>query len=125
MTAVYFSDGESSISLTKHREKLPTCLRQSKEGMTSSGTNSAQVWNTAFTVLAVVQVRLSQDHRFKPSMIKALDFLDLSQIRENVSDPYRQQRKGGWPFNTKDNGYIISDYAAESLKAVILLQEEW
>lgn len=125
MTAVYFSDGEDSISLAKHREKLPTYLWQSEEGMTCSGTNGAQVWDTAFTVLAVVQAGLAKDERFKPSMIKALEFLDVSQLRNNLSDPYRQQRKGGWPFSTKDNGYIVSDCAAEAMKAVILLQEEW
>ena len=125
MTVVYFSDGKDSISLAKHREKLPTYLWQSGEGMTCSGTNGAQVWDTAFTVLAVVQAGLARDDRFKSAMNKALEFLDLSQLRDNLSDPYRQQRKGGWPFSTKDNGYIVSDCAAESMKAVILLQEEW
>ena len=52
-------------------------------------------------------------------------FLDVSQLRDNLSDPYRQPRKGGWPFSTKENGYIVSDCAAESMKAVILLQEDW
>lgn len=125
MTAVYFSDRDHSVSLAKHREKLPTYLWQSEEGMTCSGTNGAQVWDTAFTVLAVVQAGLAQDDRFKSSMTKALEFLDVSQLRDNLSDPYRQQRKGGWPFSTKDNGYVVSDCAAEAMKAVILLQEEW
>lgn len=125
MTAVYFSDGKGSVSLEKHREKLPTYLWQSEEGMTCSGTNGAQVWDTAFTVLAVVQAGLAQNDRFKSSMTKALEFLDVSQLRDNLSDPYRQQRKGGWPFSTKDNGYVVSDCSAEAMKAVILLQEEW
>lgn len=125
MTAVYFSDGEDSVSLAKHREKLPTYLWQSEEGMTCSGTSGAQVWDTALTVLAVVQAGLAQHDRFKSSMTKALEFLDVSQLRDNLSDPYRQQRKGGWPFSTKDNGYVVSDCAAEAMKAVILLQEEW
>lgn len=125
MAAIYFSDGEGSASLAKHRETLPTYLWQSHEGMTSCGTNGVQVWDTALTILAVAEAGLAQDHRFKAAMTKALDFLDVSQLRSDLSDPYRQQRKGGWPFSTKENGYIVSDCAAESMKAVILLQQEW
>ena len=125
MTAIYFSDREGSASIAKHRETLPTYLWQSNEGMTSCGTNGVQVWDTAFTVLAVVEAGLAKDYRFKVAMNRALDFLDVSQLRDNLSDPYRQQRKGGWPFSTKENGYIVSDCAAESMKAVILLQEDW
>ncbi|RYP44398.1 hypothetical protein DL768_009130 [Monosporascus sp. mg162] len=33
-------------------------------------------------------------------------------------------RKGGQPFSTKRNGYIVSDCAAESLKAALMLQKE-
>ena len=123
--AIYSSDGVDSASLAKHRETLPTYLWQSHEGMTSCGTNGVQVWDTAFTVLAVAEAGPAQDPRFKPTLIKALDFLDCSQIRHDLSDPYRQQRKGGWPFSTKENGYIVSDCAAESMKAAIILQEEW
>lgn len=125
MTAIYFADGKDSASLAKHREALPTYFWQSHEGMTSCGTNGVQVWDTAFTVLAVAEAGLAQDPRFKAAMVNALSFLDISQLRDNLSDPYRQQRKGGWPFSTKENGYIVSDCAAESMKAVILLQQEW
>ncbi len=125
MAAIYFSDGVDSASLAKHRETLSTYLWQSHEGMTSCGTNGVQVWDTAFTVLAVAEAGLAQDHRFRVTMTKALNFLDVSQLGDDLSDPYRQQRKGGWTFSTKENGYIVSDCAAESMKAVILLQQEW
>ena len=55
MTVVCFSDGEDNISLAIHREKLPSYMWQSEEGMTCSGTNGTQVRDTAFTVLAVPQ----------------------------------------------------------------------
>lgn len=125
MTAVYFADGQGSTSLARHRETLPSYLWQSDEGMTSSGTNGVQVWDTAFTVLAAVEAGLAKDQRFKATMSRALDFLDVSQLRENLTDPYRQRRKGGWAFSTRENGYIVSDCSAESMKAVIMLQEEW
>ncbi|MCJ1405165.1 hypothetical protein MMC11_008391 [Xylographa trunciseda] len=124
MAAVYFADGEDSAGVAKHRETLPTYLWQSDKGMTSCGTNGVQVWDTAFTILAVVEAGLANDTRFQAAMTKALDFLNISQLRENLADPYRQRRKGGWPFSTKDNGYIVSDCSAEAMKAVIILQEE-
>lgn len=125
MMVVYFSDGEDAKSLVRHREKLSTYLWQSKDGMTCGGTNGAQVWDTAFTILAVFEAGLAEDPRFKKAMTKALEFLDISQFRDNLIDPYRQRRKGGWPFSTKDNGYIVSDCSAEAMKAIILLQETW
>ena len=125
MVAVHVIDGGNSDRLAKHHGKLPTYLWQSDEGMTSSGTNGVQAWDTALTILAVVEAGPVLDPRFKPSMIRALMFLEMSQLRDDSQDPYRQQRKGGWPFSTKDNGYILSDSSAESMKAVIMLQEEW
>jgi lanosterol synthase len=125
MAVVYFADGEQSVSLAKPRETLSTYLWIDGNGMTCSWTNGVQVWDTAFTVLAVVEAGLAWDPKFSEAMTKALQFLDLSQLREDLSDPYRQKRKGGWPFSTKDNGCIVSDCSAESMKAVILLQEEW
>lgn len=76
-------------------------------------------------MLAVVEAGLAQDVRFRPAMAKALKYLDISQLRDDLLDPYREQRKGGWAFSTKGNGFKVSDCSAESMKAVILLQEEW
>lgn len=125
MAVVHFSDGNNSSDLARHHEKLTTYLWQSAEGMTSGGTNGAQVWDTAFTVIAVAEAGLASDPDLKKTMERALGFLDESQFEDDLTDPYRQCRKGGWPFSTKDNGYIVSDCSAESMKAVILLQNEW
>lgn len=125
MTATFFADGEGSASLARHRETLHTNVWQSNDGMEASGTNGVQLWDTALTVLAVVEAGLAKDHRFEGAMKKALDFLDASQLRDNLSDPYRLPRKGGWPFSTKECSYIVSDCCAEAMKAVILLQEDW
>ncbi len=80
MVAVHLSTGDDSDSLAKHREKLPTYLWQSDEGMTSCATNGLQVWDTAFTVLAVIEAGLVLDPRPKASMVRALMFLEMSQL---------------------------------------------
>ena len=125
MAILYFDEGEQSISLEKHREGFPNFLWQGAEGMTVSSTDGAQVWDTGLSVLAVVEAGLVQDARFREAMLKALGFLDKQQLREDLADPYRQPRKGGWTFSTKVNGFLASDCSGEAMKAVILLQEEW
>lgn len=125
VVAVYWSAGKDSVKLKRHLEKLPTYIWQSGDGMTAGGTNGVQVWDTAFSVQAAFEAGLTAKPEFRNSLENALQFLDSSQLTEDLDDPYRQKRKGGWPFSTKDNGYIVSDCSAESLKAVILLQEEW
>lgn len=125
MAVVHFADGNDRAAISQHWEKVTTYLWQSADGMTSGGTNGVQLWDTAFTVIAVAEAGLAQTPQFRESMGKALKFLDISQFHDNLTDPYRQQRKGGWPFSTKDNGYIVSDCAAEGMKATIMLQEEW
>ena len=119
----HFADGEDRTAVRRHWAKLTTYLWQSRDGMTSGGTNGVQLWDTAFTVIAVAEAGLARTPEFKDTMQKALDFIELSQFQEDLKDPYRQKRKGGWPFSTKDNGYIVSDCSAEGMKATILLQE--
>ena len=125
MVMLYFDQGEEGISLSKHREVVSNFLWQGADGMTASGTDGIQVWDTAFSVLAVVEAGLAQDPRFREMMLKALGFLEKQQLREDLDDPYRQPRKGGWTFSTKANGFVVPDCSGEALKAVLLLQEEW
>ncbi|KAI0882335.1 terpene synthase [Annulohypoxylon maeteangense] len=124
IVATVFEDGLSSKRLEEHRKHIATYLWMGPDGMTSNGTNGVQVWDTAFTIQAAVKAGLAQHQSFHPCLEKALSFLDISQLRDNLDDAYRQIRKGGWPFSTRSNGYIVSDCAAESLKAVLMLQND-
>jgi lanosterol synthase len=124
--ACYITEGPDAYSVKRHRERLHDFLWMKSEGMLMNGTNGVQVWDTAFLVQAVVCAGLAEDPKWRPMLQKALEFLDDQQIRENVKDQdicYRQQRKGGWAFSTKDQGYAVSDCVSEALKSVILLQQ--
>lgn len=125
MVAVWHSHGVNSPRMIRHRAKISPYMWMGENGMTCSGTNGVQAWDTAFTIQAMVEAGLGSDLEFRSTLEKALQFLDISQLREDLADPYRQPRKGGWPFSTKDNGYVVSDCAAEGLKAVLMLQKEW
>ncbi|KAL4808151.1 terpene synthase [Aspergillus unguis] len=124
MVSVWYSDGANSSRMRRHREKIPSYMWVGEKGMTCSGTNGVQVWDTAFSIQAMVEAGTAMLPDFRPTLKHALEYLDISQLREDLADAYRQPRKGGWPFSTRDNGYIVSDCSAEALKAVLMLQEE-
>ncbi len=126
MVCCYIRDGPDSYSVRRHRERMEEFLWVKDEGMLVNGTNGVQCWDTAFAIQAVLDAGLETDDRWKPMLVKALGFLDDQQIRENCphqTRSYRQQRKGGWAFSNKDQGYAVSDCVSEALKAVILLQK--
>ncbi|PKS07236.1 hypothetical protein jhhlp_005838 [Lomentospora prolificans] len=122
----YIRDGGEAYSTRRHLERLKEFIWVKDEGMLVNGTNGVQCWDTAFAIQAVMAAGLEKDEKWRPMLTKALEFLDNQQIRENCKDQekcYRQQRKGGWPFSNKDQGYAVSDCISEALKAVILLQK--
>ncbi|KAI9878912.1 MAG: Lanosterol synthase (Oxidosqualene--lanosterol cyclase) [Pleopsidium flavum] len=125
LLACYIHDGEDSYSVRRHRERMHDFLWMKNEGMLMNGTNGVQTWDTSFLVQAVVEAGLAQDPKWKPMLLKALEFLDDQQIRDDVPDQalcYRQRRKGAWAFSTREQGYTVSDCTSEALKATILLQ---
>lgn len=122
--AVHFSDGPHSKAVQQHHEKILPYLWRDQNGLNCGGTNGAQLWDTAFSIIAVAEAGLGKDPQFRDVLDKAHKFLEVSQFREDVDDPYRQKRKGGWPFSTKDQSYIVSDCAAEGMKATLWLQEK-
>lgn len=123
--ACYIREGPDAYSVKRHRERMDDFLWVKSEGMLMNGTNGVQVWDTAFTVQAVMDAGLAEDPKWRPMLTHALEFLDDQQIREDCKDQdicYRQQRKGGWAFSTKTQGYAVSDCISEALKAVLHLQ---
>ncbi|KAA8912435.1 terpenoid cyclases/protein prenyltransferase alpha-alpha toroid [Sphaerosporella brunnea] len=123
--ARYLTEGEGSHAVKMHRETLKEFLWMKHEGMLMNGTDGVQTWDTSFLVQAVVECELTQEAEFKEMLIKALEFLENQQIRENCPEMdkcYRQQRKGAWAFSKKSQGYTVSDCTAEGLKAVLMLQ---
>ncbi|KAH8802428.1 oxidosqualene:lanosterol cyclase-like protein [Xylogone sp. PMI_703] len=125
LIACYIAEGADSYSVKRLRERTEDYLWVKDDGMLVNGTNGTQVWDTAFLIQAAVKAGCAEDEKWRPMLTKALEFLEDQQIRENIPDQercYRHQRKGGWPFSTKAQGYPVSDCISEAIKAVILLQ---
>ncbi|GJC93250.1 terpene cyclase/mutase family member [Colletotrichum higginsianum] len=122
----YIRDGPGAYTVRRHADRIMDSLWVNAEGMLGNGTNGVQCWDTAFMIQSVVAAGLETDDRWRPMLEKALGFLDRQQIREDCKDSekcYRQQRRGGWPFSNREQGYAVSDCISEALKAVILLQK--
>uniref|UniRef100_A0A8C3CSG9 Terpene cyclase/mutase family member n=1 Tax=Cairina moschata TaxID=8855 RepID=A0A8C3CSG9_CAIMO len=86
------------------------------------GTNGSQLWDTAFAVQAFLEVRLPRVlHAVlgKGSILKYQGLL-LHEKMLSPSAPFQ----GGFPFSTRDCGWIVADCTAEGLKSVMLLQEK-
>lgn len=123
--ACFLKEGPNSYSVRRHKQRMHDFLWVKDEGMLMNGTNGLQTWDTSFLIQAVDAAGLANDPRWRDMLIKALEFLDDQQIRENVRDQelcYRQRRKGAWAFSTREQGYTVSDCTSEAMKSVITLQ---
>ncbi|CAD6500406.1 BgTH12-07583 [Blumeria graminis f. sp. triticale] len=125
LIVAYIQEGPEAHSVERHRDRAADYLWMKNEGMLVNGTNGVQCWDTALLIQSVIESGLAEDEKWRPMLLKALEFLDDQQMRDNVDDQsacYRQQRKGGWAFSNKIQGYAVSDCISEALKAVMLLQ---
>lgn len=122
----WYVDGPESPAFERHRRRRPDFMWLGKEGMMMTGTNGSQLWDIAFISQAIVESGLAAEESNRPSCVKALEWLDDSQIKGNTmhyGKDYRHQSKGAWPFSTRAQSYTVSDCTAEGLKAVLYLQE--
>ncbi|EAS31167.3 squalene/oxidosqualene cyclase [Coccidioides immitis RS] len=123
----YIHDGPGSFPVHRHLDRLHDFLWMKSEGMLMNGTNGVQVWDTAFIIQAAVVTGFANDTRWRPMLMKALEFLEAHQMLENIPEEekcYRFRAKGAWPFSTKVQGYTVSDCTAEALRAVLQLQNQ-
>lgn len=117
MLCVFYHEGASD-HFKKHIDRCYDYLWLSDDGMKFQGYNGSQLWDTAFAVQAIMATGLGEE--YKASVIHAHDYIDFTQVREDVPKMdkyYRHTSNGSWPFSTKDHGWPISDCTAEALKA--------
>ncbi|KAJ2081970.1 hypothetical protein H4R24_001949 [Coemansia sp. RSA 988] len=125
MLAIYYAHGPDSDLFVGMRSRLPDVMWMCREGLAGCGTNGSQLWDTAFAVQAVADAGLAAMTENREYMLRALEFLESTQIRrnpENMKRTYRQPTLGAWPFSTRDQAYTVSDTTSEGLCATILLQ---
>ena len=115
--------GRDSPEMEKVTFRWPDFLFMTSEGMLMSGTNGVQVWDVAFALQYCCVAGFAQNPEFKDMLIKGYRFLVRSQFdTECVEGSFRDKRSGGWPFSTKPQGFTVSDCTAESIKAILMVQ---
>ncbi|XP_060088070.1 lanosterol synthase [Heteronotia binoei] len=127
MLARWYVEGDQSSAFREHISRIPDYLWLGLDGLKMQGTNGSQVWDTAFAVQAFLEAGAQKKPEFTSCLQDAHTFLRITQIPENPPDYekyYRQMNKGGFPFSTRDCGWIVADCTAEGLKSVMLLQEK-
>ncbi|XP_077128578.1 lanosterol synthase-like [Ranitomeya variabilis] len=119
-------DGPESSSFQEHVDRIPDYLWLGLDGMKMQGTNGSQLWDTAFAIQAYLEAGAHRKKLFEKTLEKAHEFLRITQIPDNPPEYkkfYRQMNKGGFPFSTRDCGWVVADCTAEGLKSAMLLQE--
>lgn len=127
MLVRWYVDGPSSAAFQEHVSRIPDYLWIGLDGMKMQGTNGSQLWDTCFAVQAFLEAGAQDEPTLTECLKQAHHFLDITQIPENPPEYkkyYRQMNKGGFPFSTRDCGWIVADCTAEGLKSVMLLQEK-
>uniref|UniRef100_A0A3Q3EHI3 Terpene cyclase/mutase family member n=1 Tax=Kryptolebias marmoratus TaxID=37003 RepID=A0A3Q3EHI3_KRYMA len=126
MLVRWYVDGPSSPGFQGHVSWIPDYMWMGLDGMKMQSTNGCQLWETSFIIQAFLEAGAQNDPGLSERLCKAHHFLTITQIPENPPDYqkyYRQMNKGGFPFSTRDCGWIVSDCTAEGLKSLMLLEE--
>ncbi|TPX32405.1 hypothetical protein SmJEL517_g04428 [Synchytrium microbalum] len=127
MLITFIEDGPTSVSFHKHVDRIADFMWIGGEGMMMNGTNGSQLWDTAFMMQALVESGLAESEpAFKEHVLKALEFLDVTQIKKSAKNHkscFRFPAEGSFPFSTRDQSYTVFDCTAEGLKAAIYLQK--
>ncbi|RIB23575.1 terpenoid cyclases/protein prenyltransferase alpha-alpha toroid [Gigaspora rosea] len=125
LICAYHKEGPESEMFLNMKEKIANYIWMTPNGMLMNYTDGSQIWDTSLAIQAIIESGLANDPDNHESMIKALEFLDDSQIQSNptyMKQCWREPSKGLWCFSTREQGWSANDCTAEALKAVLLLQ---
>ncbi|KAF7078020.1 hypothetical protein CFC21_082499 [Triticum aestivum] len=108
-----------------HIPRIYDYLWVAEDGMKMQGYNGSQLWDTAFTVEAILATELTEE--FCPTLKLAHGYIKNSQVLHDchgdLSVWYRHISKGAWTFSTADHVWPVSDCTALGLKASLLLSK--
>ncbi|XP_071803611.1 lanosterol synthase-like [Asterias amurensis] len=126
MLVRWMTDGPDSAIFKQHVERIPDYLWIGLDGMKMQGTNGSQLWDTAFAAQAFLEGGAAKNESLHECLQRTHDFFKLTQIPENPPNYqkyYRQMNKGGYPFSTRDCGWIVADCTAEGLKSALMIEQ--
>lgn len=112
------AEGPESHAYKMHEIKRQDFMWLGEDGMRMCGTNGSQLWDLGFITQALVETGLGKLEENKESLIKALQWLDEAQIRDNPKHyhtSYRHTTKGAWGFRydlSRDSKHLLINFQA-------------
>ncbi|KAI8563347.1 hypothetical protein RHMOL_Rhmol03G0104900 [Rhododendron molle] len=107
-----------------HLARVPDYLWLAEDGMKMQSFGS-QIWDCALATQALIASNMVEE--YGDSLKKAHFYIKESQVKENPAGDfrsmYRHFTKGSWTFSDQDQGWVVSDCTAESLKCLLLLSQ--
>lgn len=122
-TLIYHFRGEQE-KVEKSWEKLPLYLWETDDEILMQGFTNTYTWDNGFYLQAIGSDCTSS--QLKPVAEKTRRFLRDNQVLEELDNPFkyhRLERAGGWTFSYLQNGWVVSDCTAESIKALLETDE--
>ncbi|PAN24753.1 hypothetical protein PAHAL_4G248900 [Panicum hallii] len=117
-------ENPNSKAFKQHLPRIYDYLWLAEDGMRAQVYDGCQSWETAFIIQAYCETGLVAE--LGPSLRRAYDFINKSQILENHPNSesyYRHRSKGSWTLSTADNGWSVSDCTAEALQALLCVSK--
>ncbi|CAJ1016897.1 Prenyltransferase and squalene oxidase repeat/Squalene-hopene cyclase N-terminal domain [Leishmania shawi] len=124
MLATWLREGEHSARFQEHFDRVSDYFYMGETGLSMSGYNGSQLWDTSFAVQAICACR--REMMFPAEVELAHHYIDVAQVQEDpMAAPYfyRHRTKGAWNFSTRSQGWQVSDCTAEGLRALLLLPQ--
>ncbi|KAK2974078.1 hypothetical protein RJ640_015748 [Escallonia rubra] len=120
----WWAENPNGDEFKHHLARVPDYLWLAEDGMKMQSFGS-QVWDCALATQAILSTGMIEE--YGDSLKKAQFYLKESQIKENPTGDYesmcRYFTKGAWTFSDQDQGWVVSDCTAESLKCLLMLSQ--
>ncbi|XP_047307741.1 dammarenediol II synthase-like isoform X1 [Impatiens glandulifera] len=120
----WWAENPNGDEFKYHLARVPDYLWLAEDGMKMQSFGS-QVWDCALATQAILASGMVDE--YGDTLKKAHFYIKQSQIKDNPAgdyeNMYRHFTKGAWAFSDQDQGWVVSDCTAESLKCLLTLSQ--
>ncbi|XP_058193552.1 dammarenediol II synthase-like [Rhododendron vialii] len=120
----WWAENPNGDEFKHHLARVPDYMWLAEDGMKMQSFGS-QIWDTTLATQALIASNMVEE--CGDALKKSHFYIKESQIKENpagdFSSMYRQFTKGAWTFSDQDQGWVVSDCTAESLKCLLIFSQ--
>ncbi|XP_057464119.1 dammarenediol II synthase-like [Actinidia eriantha] len=120
----WWAENPNGDEFKHHLARVPDYLWLAEDGMKMQSFGS-QIWDTSLATQALIASNMVDE--CGDALKKSHFYIKESQIKQNPTGDYegmyRQFTKGAWTFSDQDQGWVVSDCTAESLKCLLIFSQ--